>query len=101
MFRARMNSQVIGVRLAIAASTCSCMKPGTISGGGAKTSGKVFDSSTSARMFQRERPPVSGAGTPKTTRPIRVSRNSVATQRARFGVRIDRAVFEAHLVETT
>jgi hypothetical protein len=74
MFRARMKSQAIGVRLAIAASACSRMKPATISGGGAKTSGKVFESSASARMFQRESPPVSGAGMPKTTRPIRVSR---------------------------
>jgi hypothetical protein len=48
--RARMNSQVIGVRLAIAASTCSCMKAGTISGGNAKTSGKVLDSATSASV---------------------------------------------------
>ena len=50
------------------------LNPATISGGGAKTSGKVFESSASARMFQRESPPVSGAGMPKTTRPIRVSR---------------------------
>src|SRR5258708_19536791 len=51
-------------------SACADNRPETISGGGPKTSGSLFDKSSSLSTPHFEYPPITGKESSKTTRPI-------------------------------
>src|ERR1700676_1682711 len=65
--RERVAAQTIGAARLSVGSASPERKFGTISGGGAKTSGIVADSRSSPRMSHREKPPMIGDDRPNTT----------------------------------
>ena len=68
-----MKCQASGCHWHQTCSACAANRPETISGGGPKTSGNLFDKSSSFSTSHFEYPPITGELRANTTRPIRVS----------------------------
>ena len=68
-----MKRQTSGFHCLQTCSACADNRPDTISGGGPKTSGSLFDKSSSSSTSHFEYPPITGEESANTTRPIRAS----------------------------
>src|SRR5262249_28543632 len=68
-----MKRQASGCHRLQTCSACTDNRPETISGGGPKTSGSLFDKSSSFSTSHFEYPPITGDERANTTRPIRAS----------------------------
>src|SRR5215472_5240353 len=66
-----MKRQASGFHWLQTCSACAANRPETISGGGPKTSGSLFDKSSFFSTSHFEYPPITGDERANTTRPIR------------------------------